>query len=50
MIRVRVRQEEEPVLATHAREVEESAAMEFELEAPRLERRARELYEVDRAR
>lgn len=51
LIRVRVRQEEDRLLATAMlAKSEESAAMDFELKRPAWERRARELYEVDRAR
>ena len=49
MTRLRVRQEEDRVLvAVLTAKVEEGAAIEFELKRPAWERRARELYEVDK--
>ncbi|MEO8675669.1 MAG: peptidylprolyl isomerase [Casimicrobiaceae bacterium] len=49
MTRLRVRQEEDRVLAAVlTANVEEGAAIEFELKRPAWERRARELYEVDK--
>ena len=51
LIRVRVRQEEDRLLATAMlTKTEESAALEFELKRPAWERRARELYDIDKAR
>jgi parvulin-like peptidyl-prolyl isomerase len=49
--RVRIRQEEEKILAAAwLASVEESAAADFELRRPMFERRAREVYEIDRAK
>ena len=51
LLRVRVRQEEERLLAAAMlAQAEGAAALDFELKRPSWERRARELYEVDRAR
>jgi hypothetical protein len=49
--RLRIRQEEERILAAaYLASVEESAAADFERRRPAFERRARELYEVDRTK
>jgi peptidyl-prolyl cis-trans isomerase C len=51
LIRIRVRQEEERLLAAAMiAKTEETAALDFEQKRPAWERRARELYDVDKAR
>jgi peptidyl-prolyl cis-trans isomerase C len=51
LTRVRVRQEEERILAAALiASAEEAAARDFELRQPVFERRARELYDIDKAK
>ena len=51
LLRVRVRQEEDRILAAMLlANMEESVALDFDLKRPAWERRARELYEADKAR
>ena len=51
MLRIRVRQEEDRLLAAMlTASVEEGAALDFEMKLPSWTRRAREIYEVDKAK
>jgi len=51
LVRIRVQQEEDRLLAAALlAKSEEAAALEFDLKRPAWERRAREIYEVDRSR